>query len=368
MTELEVTLRRAAQRGIISDSHVEPLEAYLSANGRYTANTADAVAVLDSVADPPQDLADTEAPRFVRGFHDVLITIGVIVALVGLSGVASVFALIPAVLLLSEVLVRRQRLALPAFVLTIAFVQAAGYLIAAGLGSVAPEWNGGVSYWCAFIASYPVLLGLYYWRYRVPLALALTLISLFGLAVLVVLTFLGRLTGTEQFIVDHRLLSALIFMAAALGLFAVAMRYDLSDPQRRTRRSDIAFWLHLGAAPVLLYAMLAFVFLGNLSGDWWNKDTSYGHAAMVILIVAVFMLVGLVIDRRAFVTSGLLSLGFAIWTILRQNAFEASSYVYVTILAVGIVVLCVGVFWQALRRLVMRQVPPAIAKSLHAVH
>lgn len=366
MTELEDMLRRAAQRGIISDSLVVPLEAYLSANGRYTAYAPDA-AVLDALADPPRDLEDTEAPRFVRGFHDVLITIGVIVALVGLSGVASVFALLPAVVVLSEVLVRRQRLALPAFVLTIAFVQGAAYLIQATLPPVSEDW-GGIAYACAFVATYPVLLGLYYWRYRVPLALALTLISLFGLTVLIAFTLLGRLTGTEQFIADHSLASALVFLFAAFGLFAVAMRYDLSDPQRRTRRSDIAFWLHLGAAPVLLYAMLAFVFLGNLSGDWWNQDTSYGHAALVIAIVAVFMLIGLAIDRRAFVTSGLSSLGLAIWTILKQNAFEASSYLYVTILAVGLVVLCVGVFWQPLRRLVMRHVPPTIGERLHAVH
>lgn len=365
MTELEDTLRRAAGQGIISEGQVTGLATYLQAHGSFVAATPAIDA--EGFAAPPRDIEDTESPRFVRGFHDVLITIGVVVALIGLSGLASVLALIPAVLVLSEVLVRRQRLALPAFALTIAFVQGAGYLIATALGPFGEGWNA-VTYACAFLASYPVLLGLYYWRYRVPLALALTLISAFALAVLLVLVLLGKIAGTDQFIVDHSLVAALVFLIAALGLFAVAMRYDLSDPQRQTRRSDIAFWLHLGAAPFLLYAMLAFVFLNRFSGDWWGGETTYLQAGMVIAIVCVFMLVGLGIDRRAFVTSGLLSLGLSIWTLLRENAFEASSYVYVTILTVGIVVLGVGIFWPALRRFVMGFMPGEISSRLHAVH
>lgn len=364
-TELEETLRQAARQGIVGDGQVAGLAAFLAAHGSYV--SAAVAAASEGLADPPRDITDTEAPRFVRGFHDVLITIGIVVALVGLSGLASVLALLPAVILLSEVLVRRQRLALPAVALTIAFVQGAGYLIGTALGPIAQGWDA-VTYACAFLASYPVLLGLYYWRYRVPLSLALTLISAFALAVLLVLVLLGRAVGTDQFVAEHSLASALVFLLAALGLFAVAMRYDLSDPQRQTRRSDIAFWLHLGAAPFLLYALLAFVFLDRFSGQWPGGEATYVQAAVVIAIVSGFMLVGLVIDRRAFVTSGLLSLGVAIWTLLRQNAFEATSYVYVTILAVGIVVLGVGIFWPALRRFVMGFIPEDIASRLHAVH
>ncbi len=364
-TELEATLRQAARLGLVGDGQVAGLAAFLNARGRYV--PAAAAIVSDGLADPPRDVADTESPRFVRGFHDVLITIGIVVALVGLSGLASVLALLPAVILLSEVLVRRQRLALPAVALTIAFVQGAGYLILTAIGPIAEGWYG-ITYACAFLASYPVLLGLYYWRYRVPLSLALTLISAFGLAVLLVLVLLGRIAGTDQFVAEHRLASALVFLLAALGLFAVAMRYDLSDPQRQTRRSDIAFWLHLGAAPFLLYALIAFVFLDRLSPQWPGGDATYLQATVVIAIVSCFMLVGLVIDRRAFVTSGLVSLGLAIWTLLRQNAFEASSYVYVTILSVGIVVLGVGIFWPALRRFVMGFMPESVASRLHAVH
>lgn len=61
----------------------------------------------------------------------------------GLSGLASVLALLPAVILLSEVLIRRQRLALPAVALTIAFVQGAGYLILTVIGPDADSWDGG---------------------------------------------------------------------------------------------------------------------------------------------------------------------------------------------------------------------------------
>ncbi len=67
-----------------------------------------------------QAWSDTETPRFVRGFHDVLITIGVAVALGGLWGLAALYAVLPAIIVLSEILVRRQRLALLTVSLTIA--------------------------------------------------------------------------------------------------------------------------------------------------------------------------------------------------------------------------------------------------------
>ena len=68
-------------------------------------------------------VGDTETPRFVRGFHDVLITIGIVILLAGIWGVSTVYGALPAILILAEVLVRRQRLALPAVALTVAFVQ-----------------------------------------------------------------------------------------------------------------------------------------------------------------------------------------------------------------------------------------------------
>ncbi|MDO9414803.1 hypothetical protein [Pararhizobium sp.] len=367
MRSLSDVLAGAATEGLISADHAGQLESYLTRQGVGVLADVSFPASAPSLLSPPDELGDTEAPRFVRGFHDILITIGVIIALIGVTGLGSIFATLPAIIILAEILVRRQRLALPAFALTIALTNWLCGIMMIVLGDYMESWST-MAVCLAFVAPFPLVLGAFYWRYRVPLALSMLLLTLVGTAVALVLQGLGLVLGSSNVIADHRLLSVLVFFAGALGVFAIAMCYDLSDPQRVTRRSDIAFWLHLGAAPVLLYSMLSFVFLNEVADNWWASGTSPARAAAVIAIVAVFMAIGLVIDRRAFVTSGLLSLGFAIWTILKQTGSGPAEYLYVTILAVGIVVLTVGIFWRHLRRAVMRLLPETVTARLHGAH
>lgn len=356
MTALKTALEAAAGEGIITADQAQALEPYLSRRGVVVS-----APTVDRLLDDARLAEDSEQPRFVRGFHDILITIGVIVALAGLWGIGSVFAVVPAVILLAEVLVRRQRLALPAVVLTLALVQAVAMVAMLLLGETTDEsFNDGLT----ILPVIAVGLGLFYWRYRVPLSLSLLFLSVAAFAMCAVFSLLTKATGSANLLADHSTLSASIFLLFALAVFGLAMAYDVSDPQRQSRQSDVAFWMHLAAAPMLLYAMLSFVFLQNLSGDWWNDSTLF-HAVTVVLIVAVFMTIGLVIDRRAFVTSGLVSLGLAIWTILSRGTSVMSDYASVTVLVVGIVVLSIGVFWQPLRRLVIRPLPAAVKARLH---
>ena len=51
--------------------------------------------------------------------------------------------------------------------------------------------------------------------------------------------------------IDHAQVALWLMFVAGLGVFAFAMRWDLQDPERITRRSDVAFWLHLAAAPLI---------------------------------------------------------------------------------------------------------------------
>jgi len=212
---------------------------------------------------------------------------------------------------------------------------------------------------------FPLLLAPCYWRYRIPLALSLLFLSLFGLALLCVFLVLSLATGDADFLIHHKLASCLLFLLAALGLFVLAMRFDLADPERLTRRSDVAFWLHLAAAPALLYAMLSFIFLDNLHGlSLFDGGTGASDAVAVVAIVILFMAIGLVIDRRAFVTSGLLSLGLAIASILQKTEARVESYAFVTLLIVGLVVLVIGVGWPSFRRFALKLLPEPLKAKL----
>lgn len=85
---------------------------------------------------------------------------------------------------------------------------------------------------------------------------------------------------------------------------------------------------------------------------------------MVVATVAALMLIGLIIDRRAFVTSGVLSLGVAIFGVVRKGNATVDTYIFTTLIVVGAIVLIIGTGWMPLRRLVLRALPPAIAKRL----
>ena len=94
-------------------------------------------------------------------------------------------------------------------------------------------------------------------------------------------------------------------------IFAAAMRFDLSDRLRTTRRSDCAFWLHLLAAPLIVHSLV-------MIAAWWLMPfvKTYGIERMtanlvgaIAAIIVVLALVAIVIDRRALLVSALTYLG-----------------------------------------------------------
>ncbi|NTF42683.1 hypothetical protein [Rhizobium rhizogenes] len=370
MSDLKIALDEAAGEGIISSDQAARLLPYLSDRNIGALAMTGALSGLRST-DAPNPLEETEAPRFVRGFHDVLITIGIVVLLIGLWGVANHSVSLLAIGILAEILVRRQRLALPAVVLTIALVN---WLVQTMIGYVdtmpslfADFTHGAI----VLVAPFPIMLALFYWRYRVPLSLALLLFSLFGLLLAAVFYAVGSMLGSSDVLTDYPLLTLVILFAAALGSFALAMRFDLSDPQRQTRRSDVAFWLHLVTAPALLYSTILLVLRLQLanSGVVFTNLTNvffggYLQAFTVLAVVLVMMLIGLIIDRRAFVTAGLVSLGLATGAILRHNDAGLDKIGFLVLMIVGLVVLVIGIGWADLRRIVVRRLPLSIQGKL----
>ena len=309
--------------------------------------------------DGVSSVEESEAPRFVRGFHDVLISIGIVIALTGLGMLASVYALIPASIALAEILVKRQRLALPAFVLTIAFVTG---IVAAVITLLGDGTSDNVENFLIVYGSVVVGLVPFYWRYRVPAALAALVLS--GILLGYFLFLWGVEGGTS---VDLLKSGAALWagLAFSIAAFCAAMWFDIRDRLRRTRYSDVAFWLHLGAAPALLNSALGLVLSTGKSGAVWMQSLSSSQAGATLAVIAVFMMTGLIIDRRAFVTAGLLSLGYALSVILKDmrlglQDLGGDNLFGFTALAVGIVVLALGIGWQPFRARVLRVLPAMV--------
>jgi len=365
----------AAREGLVPGDTTARLGEFLLGRGVGVAVPVSAPVIdgsgLDTplASEPASTVEESEAPRFIRGFHDILITIGIVVGLLGLGGLASIYALFPAVIVLAEILVRRQRLALPAVILTVVL----GFAAAFGVGVAWDKFSTSGEEWVPVIVVMAISVAtfLFYWRYKVPIALAGGVVALFATIFYTAGLLTRILTGQADIFDRHPLLIALYLGAFALVVFSIALKFDFADRNRATRRSDVAFWMHLAAAPAILYTIMALVYLG---GDriWFSAETTVVQALAVVGAVALLMLIGIVLDRRAFVTSGLLSFGYAFKVLLDQGGFQrfftnTQTMVFVTLLAIGIIVLALGIGWQPLRRVVVGNLPDRLQKLLPAV-
>ncbi|TCD06328.1 hypothetical protein EYB45_00910 [Erythrobacteraceae bacterium CFH 75059] len=260
---------------------------------------------------------------------------------------------------LAEVFTRRRRMALPSILLLLAFV---GGVFAAfsGVGDVlnrsANETTGALMISGAGLVAAGAAW-LHWRRFMVPITVAAGVGAL-ALTVLSLIAGVLKAAGVED---TGTMILWLVFLAG-LAIFAFAMRWDMSDRARTTRRSDVAFWLHLLAAPMIAHPI--FYSLGIMDG---GDEVGVGAALVVVAIYVLFGLVALVIDRRALLVSALAYVLAALGFLFdRFGAVELN--VALTALVIGSALLMLSAFWTSLRsRLVMglpaawqERVPPAM--------
>jgi len=151
-----------------------------------------------------------------------------------------------------------------------------------------------------------------------------------------------------------------LVFAAGLAVFALAMRWDASDRQRITRRSDVAFWLHLLAAPLIIHPAFAMLGLVGVGG------TTVAHAGVAVAIYLVLALVALAIDRRAVLVSALFYVLYAISALFRAAGSLNESFA-LTALVIGSAMMLLSAFWHPVRQRVLQWVPAAIRARLPAI-
>ena len=303
--------------------------------------------------------ADEERFRFMRGFNDFFFAIGVVLFGAGLSIFAGihdnpiVFGLAAVTMWgLAELLVRRKRLVLPGIVVALFFVSFAvsavplANLLAAAPNPLLPSAASRLSLLNTFFGngSMPVIAikaviasaagALFYARFRFPFALLLVA----GGAVIAL-----QLAASHFLFNDSAVARLAILLLCGVAVFGVAMRFDLSDRLRATRRSDCAFWLHVLAAPMLVHSMV-----GLVSNNTFRPDT---FAAIMIVVIALLLtIVALIIDRRALLVSALVYVGSVIAYALSNATLDRTFILIATLVILGALVLALGVGWTPLRR------------------
>ena len=145
-------------------------------------------------------------------------------------------------------------------------------------------------------------------------------------------------------------------LIAGIAVFAAAMRWDATDTLRQTRRSDVAFWLHLLAAPLLVHPI--FTVLGVTGGH-----ADLGQALAVVVLYVAIALVSLAVDRRALMVSALTYVLFAFSALLKEFGVVSLSFA-ITAFAIGAALLLLSALWHPTRAYVLGFLPPALQQRL----
>ena len=329
---------------------------------------AERLKALASEAAPPLPVhrsapTDDENIRLISGFGDIFVTIGLALFLgsigyfagIAAGGTARWASIAVVAWALAEFFTRRRHMALPSIALLVAFASAAFMALAHVFGAFTRSNQPGRGWLVnslgldfaspAHIAIAALvtaaLIALHFMRFRGTAAVAGAALALLSAV-------------APQFVADN--LNPL-FLVCGLCVFALAMRFDIADPRRMTRRTDVAFWLHLVAAPLIVHPLIAPLIRGDQTRD-------LASAGLVLALFLALGLVALIIDRRAMLVSGLTYAGVAIGTIVGRSGIDVDRILPATLLGLGAFVLIVSAGWQPLRAIFLKLLPDAISRRL----
>jgi uncharacterized membrane protein YfcA len=344
------------------------------ASGVITAEAADALrAHIEGQRSTP--IADEEQFRLITGFNDIFVSIaaaillfavgwigqsigqstGLIIEMDGPSPLAPL-AVAATAWPLAMFFTAKRRMALPSILLLLTFV---GGVFAASVFSLVlgfgpgnfdnnPQLGGVIAAVAAAIAG--AAAWLHWRRFHVPITVAVGAGSVAAIAVGLLVAALGQnVERAKDLILGFVLL-------LGIGMFLFAMWWDSSDRARTTRRSDVAFWLHLLAAPMIVHPV--FTLLGLTGGH-----ISVAEGLAVIALYVVIGITALAVDRRALLVSALAYVLFAMQQLFKEfGAVELN--IALTALVIGSALLLLSAFWHQTRGAIVRPLPENLRNRL----
>jgi hypothetical protein len=303
--------------------------------------------------------ADDENFRLVTGFNDVFVTIAAALVLYSTNHLVGGLIAAGVAWLLAEHFTRRKHMALPSIFLLLWFAGGLLSFLTTHLAGSSDYVRGasageqGVRFFLGFTLAAAITAAATYahWRrFRVPITVAVGTTTL-ALVVLSIVATLFAASGMDGRTV-MKMLQWLVFVAG-VAIFAFAMRWDLSDPERTTRRSDVAFWLHLVASPMIVHP----IFL-EIARFGRNVDAQVPAAILALLVYAGLGVLALIVDRRAVLVSALAYAVFAVAVVFgsgRGSGLGNSAFVSAAV--TGALLLAMSVFWRDLRRALIGHLP-----------
>lgn len=294
-----------------------------------------------------------------KGFNEIFIIVGLLILSLGWAGLisaifdtqiiglryAALWYGIPGAVvlwLLSEYFIWRRRMVGPAIALSILFAINAGATLIAYFANPFMIGLLELSSLQFPLALTTIAVAAFWLRFRVPFAMAMIAVSLFLVAMMAAAINQGSPeSATDIFLLSAGGPFAWITLGLGIAIFAAAMAFDMSDPHRVTRRAANGFWLHVVAAP----AMVNTIALSLIDDE---------NLIALLAFLAVIAVIAMIIDRRSFLIT---AIGYVV--AVAGTVFGGDG-IATTILALGIILLILGAFWEKFRAQLLRRLPSFI--------
>ncbi len=304
--------------------------------------------------------AEDEPFEFFRGFAEIFVSVGLVILFVGLSLILTVIGGVNTLIFLPAIwaacawflagyFTLRRRMNLPSMVLAVAF--AAG--VFASATAVAVQFEVGARVGVVGPALLAMTgMALWFSRYRLPFAMAVLalcgLVAIYGLTVSDAALVEALFDRSPDALFDLRGNPRFAWATLGFGVaaFVGAMWFDLRDPHRIGRHSATAFWLHLLAAPAMVNT--AAMTLMNIGGNTGMLATT---AALIVIT-----LLALVIDRRSFLTAGIVYIAAVLFWVFDETENPLTRTASILILLGGLITV-IGTWWVPLRAALLRALP-----------
>ena len=320
-------------------------------------------------------IPDEEQFRLITGFNDIFVSIAAAILLFAVAWIGqklgettgliagdqgpsfiAPLAVAATSWALALFFTAKRRMALPSILLLLAFI---GGVFATALIALAtvvgPDTLDGNDQLGGIIAAASAALAAgaawYHWRtFRVPITIAAGAGSVAAIVVALLIAVLGERAENARDIILG------LVLVLGVGMFLFAMWWDSSDRARLTRRSDVAFWLHLLAAPMIVHPV--FTLLGLNDGN-----ATLAEGFVVVLLYVALGITALAIDRRALLVSALAYVLWALAELFKQfGAVELN--VALTALVIGSALLLLSAFWHQARGAIVRPLPESLRDRL----
>ena len=291
--------------------------------------------------------ADEENFKLLASFNDIFVVIACALLLFSISwvtySISPVLTMVSVSMLswgLAEFFVLKRKMALPAIVLLITFVGAVFALVQSFFGSLSE-----LSVMLAGAAS-SLSAWLHWRRFKVPITVAAGAVTAVVFVIALAISLVPRLEGYTSYLI----------FASGLCVFCAAMCWDAADLSRVSGKTDVAFWLHLVSAPLIVHPI--FTNLGILKGN--------DSVLITVIIVALYIVLSVIsvtIDRRAFMVSSLAYVLYALTQLFKTYGFAGDSFAYVGVM-IGFSLLLLSGFWHRSRSALFTIMPAFIKNKV----